>query len=118
MGSTSICQRMKWMMNTVRILLAVFLLLCLATSSEAQQGKNKKQNPGKCVKPCMPRCKPGGLRKSGGNNERTMDGTAERRPTKKKVNLGKTAHCSPLPTPVWPYKQNFPAHLSECLSHT
>ena len=57
-------------------------------------------------------------KESKGNNERTMDGTAERRPTKKKVNLGKTAHCSPLPTPVWPYKQNFPAHLSECLSHT
>ena len=42
--SASIWQRMKWI-NTVRILLAVFLLLCLATSSEGQPVKNKNQKP-------------------------------------------------------------------------
>ena len=64
--SASICQKMKWM-NTVRVLLAVFLLLCLATSSEGKN--NKKQQPGKCVKPCMPRCKPACLRKNGGKRK-------------------------------------------------
>ena len=34
-------------------------------------------------------------KESKGKNERIMDGTSERRPTKKKANFDKTAHCSP-----------------------